>query len=100
MRVLVGWDAVEEAETISLLLGVEEAPPTVTTNPAEFLELVRHESWDVVLMALSFPSHDEAFALFQQLREVIPNVPILGAYHQGDVAHLAQFILHGLHSYI
>lgn len=100
MRVLVGWDAVEEAETISLLLGVDEDPPTVTTSPAEFLDLVRRESWDVVLFALSFPSHDEAFALFQQVRELIPNVPILGAYHQGDVAHLAQFILNGLHSYL
>jgi serine phosphatase RsbU (regulator of sigma subunit) len=100
MRVLVGWDAVDEADTISLLLGVEESPPTVTTDPAEFLELLRRESWDVALMALNFPSHDEAFDLFLKARELAPNSPILGAYQQGDVAHLAQFIIHGLHSYI
>lgn len=100
MRVLVGWETGEEAETIQLLLGVAEEPPTVTTDAAMFLDLVRRETWDVVLMALNFPSHDEAFQLFQHVRAAAPNMPILGAYHQGDVAHLAQFILNGLHSYV
>ncbi len=100
MRVLVGWDSVEEADTIDLLLGVEENRASVTTDPAKFLDLIRHETWDVVLMALNFPTQDSSFELFQSIRELIPNVPILGAYNQGEVAHVAQFILNGLHSYV
>src|SRR5687767_10941779 len=100
MRTLVGWDTPDEAETIELLLGVEDNPNRVTTDPAEFLELAMRESWDVTLLALDFPTRDVAFDLFQKIHERSPNMPILGAYHQGDVAHVAQFILSGLHSYV
>lgn len=100
MRTLVGWDSVDEAETIELLLGVEGNPTRVTTDPVEFLSLAKQETWDVALMALDFPTHAAAFELFHEIHAHSPNMPILGAYYQGDVAHVAQFILDGLYSYV
>jgi serine phosphatase RsbU (regulator of sigma subunit) len=100
MRVLVGWDSASEAETIGLLMDVEDRSATVTVDPAEFLSLASRGSWDVVVMALNFPSQEEAFPLFERVRETLPEIPILGACHMGQIGHLAEFLLNGLHSWI
>ena len=100
MRILVGWDCAQEAETIGLLLGVDDNIPCIVTDPDEFRERSCRESWDIVVLALCFPSREAAFSLFEHVRRINPSLPIVGAYHQGDVTHLAQFILNGLQSYV
>jgi serine phosphatase RsbU (regulator of sigma subunit) len=99
MRILVGWDDAGEAETIGLFLGVDENTARVCTEAAE-LTAAASEGWDVVLLALNFPTRDEAFALFQQLGQQLPETPIIGACQQGEIIHVARFISHGLHSYL
>jgi len=56
--------------------------------------------WDILMMALNFPSTDESFSLFQKVHQLQPDAPILGACHQGEIVHLAKFVSHGLHSFV
>jgi serine phosphatase RsbU (regulator of sigma subunit) len=100
MRILVGWDNPQEAETINLFLTIEDRQALVTGDLAEFQQAIAASNWDVVLLSLNFPSHDESFALFKQTGELQPGVPIIGACQQGQIMHLAGFITEGLHSYI
>lgn len=100
MRVLVGWDNPSEAETIELFLNMGDTEAKMVTDPAEFERLAATGVWDIVLMALNFPSINESFALFQIVRQLQPDAPILGAVHQGEIVHLAKFVSHGLHSFV
>lgn len=100
MEVLVGWDHAEEAETIELLLNAGELGAQVTTDPLVFRRAASEGSWDVVILALNFPSADESFALFEKVQAWQREVPILGACRQGEIVHLARFISHGLYSVV
>ncbi|MDQ3333240.1 MAG: hypothetical protein M3552_21765, partial [Planctomycetota bacterium] len=74
MRVLVGWDDVQEADLIRLYLNVEEELSTVCTDTASFLEVAEIEpfAFDIVLLATALPDHDAAFAAFQRVRRLRP----------------------------
>jgi phosphoserine phosphatase RsbU/P len=100
MKVLVGWDNPTEAETIELFLNVGESEATVTTVPADFERMAVTGVWDIVLMALNFPSIVDSFPLFQKVHQAQPDAPVLGACHQGEIVHLAKFVSHGLHSFV
>lgn len=100
MKVLVGWDNPSEAETIELFLNVGEVEAKVTTSAEEFDHLAATGLWDIVLMALNFPSVDDSFALFQRVRQLQPEAPVIGACHQGEIIHLAKFVSHGLHTFV
>ncbi len=100
MRVLVGWDNPSEAETIELFLNVGDTEAKVFTSPQQFREAAASEMWDIVLMALNFPSLEESYPLFEQIRQLQRDVPIVGACFQGEVVHLAKFVAHGLHTFI
>ena len=100
MKVLVGWDNAREAETIELFLNVGESEATVTTSAADFEKMAATGVWDIVLMALNFPSLADSFSLFQKVHQHQPEAPVLGVCHQGEIVHLAKFVSHGLHSFI
>lgn len=100
MRILVGWDNPAEAETIELCLHVDESSAAVLTESDRFETVAAEGGWDVVLMALNFPNEDDAFALFQRIRTLLPNTPVVGAWHQGEIVKLARFIRNGLQSHI
>lgn len=100
MKVLVGWDDPKEAETIDLFLNVGETEATISTSAEEFEKMAATGVWDILMMALNFPSTDESFSLFQKVHQLQPDAPILGACHQGEIVHLAKFVSHGLHSFV
>jgi serine phosphatase RsbU (regulator of sigma subunit) len=100
MRVLVGWDDVVEAETISLILNVEETAVEITDDPSQFGSLASDSDWDVVLMATCFPDEENALPLFKKVQDALPNIPIVGAWKQGEFTNLAKFISSGLHSHL
>ena len=100
MRILVGWDNPAEAETIELCLIVEEGEVVVTTDAADFESSAKGGGFDLLLMALNFPTPDEALALFQRILAAQPELLAIGCWHQGEIVHLARFISAGLHSYI
>ena len=100
MRILVGWEDPLEAETIALILNVEDTIVHITADPDEFERIFRESTLDVVLMATNFPNEDEALSLFLKLQDAQPNIPIVGAWKQGEFTNLAKFISHGLHSHL
>ena len=100
MRILVGWDNPSEAETIELILNVEESTAAIFTDAAQFEAAARQGNWDVVLMATNFPNEEKALELFKMVQEVLPNSPVVGAWKQGEFTNLARFISFGLHSHL
>ena len=52
MRILVGWDDPLEAETIALILNVEDTIVNITSDADEFERIFREATLDVVLMAV------------------------------------------------
>ncbi len=100
MQVLVGWDNPNEAETIGLFLNVGDIQAKITTEPEEFENSAAMGVWDVIMLALNFPSTEQSFALFTKIRALQPEAPVLGACYQGQVVHLARFMSHGLHSFV
>ncbi|HJN11292.1 MAG: PP2C family protein-serine/threonine phosphatase [Pirellulaceae bacterium] len=100
MRVLVGWDDEAEAETIGLILNVDETEVIITTSGPAFEEKLAEGHWDIVLFASNFPSDDESLPLFLKIQEADDNVPIVGAWKQGEFTNLAKLISHGLHSHL
>jgi serine phosphatase RsbU (regulator of sigma subunit) len=100
MRILVGWDNAAEAELLSLYLDMGENEVALTTDRAALLEHARAGAWDVVLLSLSLPDHEGAFEVFQQIRRLHPECPIVGACHPTEVFRVARFLTNGLRSYM
>jgi len=100
MQILVGWDNAVERETITSFLNIGDNTADVFGDASEFETALRVGSYEVVLLALNFPTQQECFALFQRIRRERPDTPIVGAWFQGELSHIAKFILAGLHSYM
>ena len=98
MRILVGWDDEVEAQTIELILNVDETSAGICNDADEFRKAATEEDWDVVLMATQFPNEEEALKLFEVVQDSQPNIPVVGAWKQGEFTNLARFISNGLHS--
>jgi phosphoserine phosphatase RsbU/P len=96
MRILVGWDDPIEAETISLVLNVDENYAEVYTEAEPFTKALYKGGWETILLALNFPSDETAFDFFQRTRKSLPEAPVLGAWKSGEIVQLAKFISHGL----
>jgi len=100
MRVLVGWEDEIEAETINLILNVDETEAVIATDGAEFEDHLESRSWDIVLLSTGFPSEDESLPLYLKIQEATPNIPVVGVWQQGRFTSLAKLISHGLHSHL
>ena len=96
MRILVGWDNPAEAETIDLVLNVDGNTATVTTDGEAFHKYLQDQTWDVLVVTLSFPNDETAFAHFEKTRRLAPSLPVLGAWRPGEIVQLAKFISAGL----
>ena len=100
MRVLVGWDDPKEAQLIYLYLNVDSNIVSVATSAEDLLALAgSEESWDVILLSITFPGVDEAFRVSLKLQERFPDSPLVGACHSGDVYQVARFLTHGMRHY-
>jgi PleD family two-component response regulator len=100
MRVLVGWDSQDEAEAMRPFLNVGRMAAVVITDPTEFELAAERNAWDVILMALSFPSEEKAYTLFEKLRSRQPDIPIIGGCYAEHDERLAKFLSQGLHNYV
>jgi serine phosphatase RsbU (regulator of sigma subunit) len=99
MKILVGWEDESEAETIDLLLNVNGLSAEIITDAEKFQNRIR-ENWTCIVLSLTFPDHAHAFKLYKTIHKSNPGVPVIGAWKQGDIAHLAKFITAGLHSHL
>lgn len=100
MRILVGWDDAAEAETVELYLNVDDNVVQIATDAAAFLRAAEESIWDVVLMAVSFPSRRESLTVFERVRAVQPTTPIVGACHPAETVQVSRFMARGLKSYV
>src|SRR5712692_4212825 len=100
MHILVGWNHEAEAELLALYLGILDNDVFTTTDRNVLLQRARGEAWDVVLLSLSLPDSDGAYAVFQQLRQLHPECPIVGVCPPNDVFRMARFLTNGLRAYL
>jgi serine phosphatase RsbU (regulator of sigma subunit) len=101
MRVLVGWDDVEQADLISLYLGVEATEIVVTDDPEKLIaEVKRSANWDVILITTKLPDFDGSYALFEMLRQLRPQIPVICACQSQDVFRMAKFMSAGMQMYV
>ncbi|MCA9057209.1 MAG: SpoIIE family protein phosphatase [Planctomycetaceae bacterium] len=101
MRILVGWDDQQQAELMKAYLSVNENTVSVTCSTDQLLSQVRgSQIWDVILLTTSHPDHDSAFAIFEEIRALLPDVPIVGACPQDGVYRIARYLTSGMRSYL
>ncbi|MCA9087345.1 MAG: serine/threonine-protein phosphatase [Planctomycetaceae bacterium] len=101
MRILVHWDDLTQAELIRLYLNVDENGIVITTDSEAFRNLVESsQSWDAIVLTTSHPDHDQAYSIFQMVKEARPECPIVAACHPQDVYRLARYLTAGLRSYL
>src|SRR5437016_1624262 len=101
MKILVAWDDSKEAEVLDLYLSSGENSATIALTAADLLAQVRHDKWDAILMALTFPTTaDEGFALFEQIRQTVPETPVVLALKPTELFQLPRFLNHGLRFHI
>jgi phosphoserine phosphatase RsbU/P len=100
MRILVAWDDPAEAELIDTFLNVDPNECYVFSDVEELNASLRAGAYDAVLLAMSFPSEEAVFPLFERIRRVMPDAPVVGAWAPGEISQVAKFIKNGLHSFI
>ncbi len=101
MRILVGWDDVSQAETIALILGVDDTEAIVATTPMQLLSYAQAEDhWDVILLAIGRPDIDASLELFRGVRKLLPEVPVVGACAPNEVIRMARFLTQGMKAYV
>lgn len=101
MRVLVGWDDRREADLIRLYLQVDENGIAICDDHEQMIALAESpQRWDAILMATDWPDHDAAFQLYEQLNEIRPGCPIVGACRPDAVYRIARFLTNGLRAYV
>ena len=99
MRFLVGWDDPTQVELILTFLNIE-CSTIACCDAASFEHAARSERFDAVLLALNFPTTEDSFPLFRKLLQWQRDVPIVGAWHRGELHHIAKFLLAGLNSHL
>lgn len=100
MRILVGWDEGDEVDLLQMYLGIEGNEAVIETDPDTFVSRADKESWDVVLIATSWPDVESSFEIFQKLQLTVHERPVVAATHPADVYRLARFLTAGLRSYV
>jgi serine phosphatase RsbU (regulator of sigma subunit)/CheY-like chemotaxis protein len=97
MRILVAWDNDAEAELFALYLNNADNESLRVETPQSALAKAGEGDWDILLMSLTFPDSAEAgFALFDQLRQQRPEMPVVLGCRQTEMRSLPKFMLHGL----
>ena len=99
MRILVAWDRPDQLELLEVYLGLGGHELTYSTDPNEVLKDAAGSAWDIVLMAITLPDVPSGFKLFQQLQQIIPDVPVVGVCEPQEVYRVVQFVAHGMAAY-
>ena len=101
MRILVSWDDAAQVELLKMYLGLDDNAVFATTDREQFMAFVNSpQTFDVILMAASYPDYDVGFETFQLITEVRPTCPVVAACPQSDVYRIARFMTAGLRSYL
>lgn len=100
MRVLVAWDDAGENDLLNLYLSTTNEVTSVSSADA-MLHAAQGSPWDVILLTVAFcATPAETFALFEQLRQLVPGVPVVVGCRPVEMIHLPRFLKHGLRFYV
>ena len=100
MRILVGWDNAQQAELISMYLGIGDHETVMAIGPDQLsARLNNGEAWDVVFLSVTLPDVDGGFQTFSQIKTQYPDIPIVGACFPADVYRVVRFMAHGMTAY-
>ena len=100
MRILIGWDDLQEAQLITLYLNVDNNQISMATSAEELLNFAQSgAAWDVILMSVTLPDTETAYALCQRLQQIHPDCPLVGACHNQEVYEMARFLTNGMQHY-
>lgn len=100
MRVLVGWDNSDEIELLTMYLEAGDTEVKMTRTPEALLEAYRAAPFDAVLLPLTFPDSEQAFQVFEEIRRVDPDMPVLVAARPGEIYPLSRFISLGVQAHV
>jgi sigma-B regulation protein RsbU (phosphoserine phosphatase) len=101
MRILVAWDDSDQADLMSVFLAAETNEVQVCLTPDEFVNASIAGKWDVVLLAMTFPTNaDEGYTHFIKHLERLPAVPLVLGCRQKEMLGLARFMTNGLKNYL
>ncbi len=100
MRVLVGWDNSDEIELLTMYLEAGETEVEMTRTPEALLEAFRAAPFDAVLLPLTFPDSEQAFQVFEEIRRVDPDMPVMVAARPGEIYPLSRFISLGVQAHV
>ena len=101
MRILVGWDNPEQADLISMYLGLGEHEIEIVLGGGELISrLSGGEPCDVVFLSITLPDVETGFDTFQEVKRLCPEVPIVGACETADVFRVVRFMTHGMCAYV
>lgn len=75
-RILIADDEDIIRETIAQVLSMQGAYPTMASDGAEALRLVRSQSFDLILSDIKMPNSN-GYEVFSAARERSPNVPVI-----------------------
>jgi serine phosphatase RsbU (regulator of sigma subunit) len=100
MRILVAWDDAHEAELLSLYLATGDNEAVAAANPADARARLGEGNIDAVLLALTFPTAEESFALFGKVQEDHPGTPVVLGCRQAETLSLPRFLMRGLRFYV
>lgn len=100
VRVLVGWDDDEEIDLLTMYLEAGGTEVSVARSPEELLGAFRNDSFDVVLLPISFPDENQGFETFSEIRRLNHDMPVMVAARPGEIYPLSRFIGHGVQAHI
>src|SRR5262249_5950988 len=100
MKILAAWDDLDEAELLRLYLTVDDNEAVFVASPEELLVKARSAHWDAVLLSVTYPATvDEGFALFRQMQQLQPGVPVVVGCRPHEMIELPKFLKQGLRFY-
>lgn len=100
MRILVAWDRPEQLELLELYLGLGGHEMTYSVDPDEVIKHAEESLWDIVLMPITLPDVSGGFDVFSKLKQIIPDVPIVGVCEPNEVYRIVQFVVSGMSAYM
>lgn len=101
MKILVGWDDAAQADLLKLYLNVDDSGVVITTNHEQTIALAQSQThWDAILITTTHPDFDQAYSIFEQLRQACPEAPIVAACPQDEVYRIARYLSNGLRAYV
>src|SRR6188768_4242077 len=97
MKLLIAWDDPQEAELIQIYLTASGNDVAVASDVDEFLSQASGSlAWDAILMPANFPDWERGYDLFVQVRERLPDCPVIGACQSQDLFRIARFLMQGM----